>query len=187
MQKISKCKKLIGILVISWLLTCIPTVNAQASSTDAEQQFRELYIRLLETGDNSVQDISGLNLPYMTCYNIMEDVKKNEGFLAYQCYNQYNLISVDNMETRDDVPYLLQFHLSQTDTGFQARYQTVKNLVATVRGNIDSKMTDLDKVLYFHEYVISSIYYNNTNTENVHLGAPHSPKDMACVKLMHVP
>lgn len=170
MQPIHKSKKLIGMLVICMVLTCFPTVKPLASTISPEQQFRQLYLNLLETGDTSVQDISSLNLPYMTCYNIMEDVKKNEGFVAYQSYNQYNLIQVDAMETRDDVPYLLQFHMTHADTNFQQRYQTVQNLVSTVRGNIDSKMTDLDKLLYFHEYVVANIYYNNTNTDNVHLG-----------------
>ena len=170
MQRFYKCKKLIGILVISMILTCFPTVTAKASTTSPEQQFREFYLRLLETGDNSVQDISSLNLPYMTCYYIMNDIRENEGHFAYQCYNEYTFISIDKIETRDDGPYLLQFHMDQTDTGFTERYATVKNLVAEVQKNVDAKMTDLDKLLYFHEFVVANITYINTNAESNHLG-----------------
>lgn len=169
-HKNNKRRKYCIILVITLLLTCIPTTNSSAATTDSEQQFRTLYANLLENGDNSIQDISSLELPYMTCYNIMEDVKKTEGFLAYQCYKGYNLLTVDLMETKENVPYLSKFHLSQTDTEFKQRYETVQKIIADVQKNIDAKMTDLDKLLLFHEYVVANIYYNNTNTDSVHLG-----------------
>ena len=165
-------KKLLGVLVLSLLLTCIPTVESKADTTTPEQKFRELYLTILENGDSSVHDISDLNLPYMTCYDIMNDVKTNEGFLAYQCYNEYNLISVDSMPVIDNTPYLYKFHMGQTDTDFQERYTKVKNLIAELQSNLDDKMTDLDKLLYFHEYIVANIDYIKTGAASDHLGGP---------------
>lgn len=145
-------------------------IDSSASSDSPEQKFRKLYLHLLESGDNSVQDISDLELPYMTCYNIMEDVKRNEGFVPYQCYQEYNLIEVDKMEMRDDTPYLMQFHLSQNDSGFKQRYASVKQMIAEAQKNLDDKMTDLDKLLWFHEYVVEKIYYKDAGTTAEHLG-----------------
>ena len=170
MPHMRTCKKLIGILILSILLTCIPSVDTIASTTDPEQKFSELYDSLLENNDNSVQDISDLNLPYMTCRTIMDDVRNNEAFLAYQCYNDYNLISIDSIETRDGVPYLLKFHLSLTDTGFEERYTKIKNLITELQSNLDDKMTDLDKLLYFHEYVVANVYYQNLDAASVQFG-----------------
>lgn len=169
-RKAKGIKKVISLLVITSLLICFPTVSSAVSSTDAEQQFRELYLGLLETGDNSVQDISDLDLPYMTCYAIIEDVKKNEGFLPYQCYNEYNLLKVDVMETKDGTPYLSKFHLSLEDAGFEERYATVKQMVAEVQSNLDDKMTDLDKLVWCHEYVVEKLTYINTDKTEVHMG-----------------
>lgn len=160
----------IYLLALTVMITCILQGNAIASTTNSEQQFRELYLALLESGDTGVQDISALNLPYMTCYYIMEDVKRNEGFVAYQCYKDYNLITVDKMETKENTPYLSKFHLSQEDSGFQERYNTVRQLISDAQKNLDEKMTDLDKLLYFHEYVVDSIYYKDTSNGSDHLG-----------------
>ena len=148
-RKTKGIKKIISLLVISLLVTCFPTVSNAATATDAEQQFRELYLNLLETGDTSVQDISEWNLPYMTCYYIMEDVKQNEGFIPYQSYNEYNLISVDRMENKDNTPYLMQFHMNQEDTGFQERYATVQKIIAEMQSKLDDKMTDLINWSFF--------------------------------------
>ena len=169
-QRIRSLKKLLGMLVLIMLFTCIPTAEGMAATTTAEQQFRELYVHILENGDNSVHDISALNLPYMTCYNIMQDVKYNEGFLVYQCYSDYNLMRADQMSMIDDTPYLFKFHMSLNDTGFKARYAKAKQLIYDVRSELDDKMTDMDKLLYFHEYIVENIYYYNNDAANVHFG-----------------
>ncbi len=169
-QKTGKHKLLAGLLAIALIITCLPTMNCTAETTSSEQQFQELYLRLLETGDTSVQDISTLNLPYMTCYNIMNDVKNNAGYLPYQCYTEHHLLQADSMETVENTPYLRAFHLTETDEGFLQRYKTVQNIVSEIQKNIDASMSDLDKLLYFHEYVVENIYYYNTNETSVHFG-----------------
>lgn len=169
-MKIKQIKKWCILLAITLVITCIPPNINIASTTTSEEKFRELYLNLLENGDTSMQDISDLNLPYMTCYHIMEDVKRNEGFIAYQSYKDYNLIEIVKIETKESTPYLSQFHLSQDDSGFQQRYATVKQIIADVQKGLDSKMTDLDKVLYFHEYVVEQIYYKDTEAVAEHLG-----------------
>ena len=172
MRKTKGIKKVISLLVISLLITCFPTVSSVASTSEAEQQFRELYLSLLETGDNSVQDISDLNLPYMTCYHIIQDVKRNEGFVPYHCYNDDYLIQADAMETKDDTPYLYKFHLELDNSGFEECYAIVKQMIAEVQSNLDDKMTDLDKLVWFHEYVVEKLEYNNTGGSEVHMGGP---------------
>ena len=167
MRKIKQ--RIIVLCMVSMVITCFTTIS-NAASTSSEQKFRELYLHLLESGDNSVQDISDLELPYMICYNIMEEVKWNEGFVPYQCYKEYNLIKVDKMETKEDIPYLMQFHLSQDDSEFEQRYAKVKQMIAKVQENLDEKMTDLDKLLWFHEYVVEQIYYKDTDATAEHLG-----------------
>ena len=60
-KKVNKQKtanKIVGLLVISLILTCFPTVKGMAAEISPEQQFRQLYLNLLESGDNSQQDIS---------------------------------------------------------------------------------------------------------------------------------
>lgn len=160
----------IGLLAVITMLLGEYTVSYAATETEAEQQFRSLYLNLLETGDNSVQDITDLHLPYMTCRKIIEDVKKNEGFLPYQCYEENNLIEIDSIKIIEDTPYLYKFHLSVNDTGFRERYAAVKQMVAEQQSNLDEKMTDLDKLLWFHEYVVDKLCYMNTEKTAEHLG-----------------
>ena len=163
-------KKLISLLIISLLITGSPAINIKASNASSEQKFRQLYLNLLESGDNSQQDISDLGLPYMTCYSIMNDVKKNEGFMAYHSYNVRNFLAGVEISGSGEDTCLMKFQLSHTDEGFQERYAKVKEMVAQVQANLDEKMTDLDKVLWFHEYVVENIRYENTGLVENHLG-----------------
>lgn len=89
-----------------------------------EEQFHDLYLRLLETGDNSVQDISALNLPYETCRVIADDIKRNEGFIPFQCYNEYNFMEWDEApyDRATGITYFYKFHMGHEDIGFVERY-----------------------------------------------------------------
>lgn len=165
-------KKVISLLMVITMLVGEHTISNAATETEAEAQFRSLYLKLLETGDNSVQDITDLNLPYMTCRKIVEDVKKNEGFLPYHCYNEKNWLELDSVPTIEDTPYLYKFHLSVNDTGFEECYAAVKQMIAEEQTKLDEKMTDLDKLLWFHEYVVDKLYYLNTNKTAEHMGGP---------------
>ena len=157
---------------VSFVLICMATMVGKASGENSQQAFWELYLKLIETGDNSVQDVSDLNLPYMTCYEIAKDIDEKEGFIAQQCYNEYNFMSLDKVENISGVPYLFKFHMSHTDEGFQERYRKVKDMVAEVQANLDKEMSELDKVLWIHEYVVENIYYLDTNSAENHLGGP---------------
>lgn len=163
-------KTIVCFLYVCFSLVCMPTVVGKASDINPEQGFRELYLKLLETGDNSVQDISEWELPYMTCYDIANDVKNNEGFIAYHCYNQYNLMTVDEMDYISGTHYLRKFHMSTEDEEFLERYKKIKTLITEVQSNFDEKMTDLDKVLWIHEFVVNNLYYLDLEEIENHLG-----------------
>lgn len=172
-KKISKLvgkQILAGLLVVGMLISSFPVVSEAETATSPEEQFRQLYLRLLETGNHSQQDITDLNLLYTTCYDIMQDVKKNEGFLPYHCYAVRNLLQPDKIEYIEPANYLRTFHLGEEDSGFKERYEAVKKIVAEVQQNLDNKMTDLDKLLWIHEYVVENLYYQNTGAIGEHLG-----------------
>ena len=72
-KKISKLvgkQILAGLLVVGMLISSFPVVSEAETATSPEEQFRQLYLRLLETGNHSQQDITDLNLLYTTCYDI---------------------------------------------------------------------------------------------------------------------
>ena len=154
------------------VVTGVPGICYASEEKSPEQKFRELYYHLLETGDNSVQDISDLNLPYMTCYRIMYDVRRKEGYVPFQSYKEYNFIAIDELDNRgtSNMSYLMKFHLKLEDEGFQERYRKVKEIIAKEREQLDEKMTDLDKLLWFHEYVVENLYYKNTGNMSEALG-----------------
>ena len=156
------------------VVTGVPGVCYASEEQSPEQKFRELYLRILETNDTSIYDISDLNLPYMTCYEIMNDVRRNEGVLPFQCYKEYNFIEFEpeDIEYRGSKkePYLMKFHLELKDEGFQERYKKVQEIIAKEREQLDEKMTDLDKLLWFHEYVVEHLYYKDTGNTADHLG-----------------
>lgn len=165
-----------GILSLCIVLTCFSSVSNATTTLAPEEQFRQLCLRLYETGDHSVQDITDLNLPYMTCFDIINEVRANEGFLAYQCYENYQLMEIDEMEylgTKVDQVFLRKFHLGETeDTNFAKRYAYIHEVIAEMKSTFDDKMTDLDKLVWIHEYIDEKIYYKDANTLKEHLAVP---------------
>ena len=165
-----------GILLLCMVLTCFSSVSNATTTLTPEEQFRQLYLRLLETGDRSKQDITELNLPYNTCYAIMQDVMENEGFLASQCYasnEKYCRIQRDKSTTIDSVLYLQKFHLGQSeDPNFPKRYATINKVVADMKNSFDNKMTDLDKLLWINEYIVENVYYKNTGSSTDYYAVP---------------
>lgn len=159
------------VITASLLLCAVPQMSVRAE-TNEEQQFRQLYMRLIENGDNSQQDISELNLYYSTCKNIADDVKNNEGYIPYQCYDSYNLFQVTGMSGSGGEAVLKQFYMSQTDSGFFERYAAVKKIIREVQENFDDKMTDLDKLIWIHEYIVANTVYQNTGETADHMGGP---------------
>ena len=137
-----------------------------------EEQFHDLYLRLLETGDNSVQDISALNLPYETCRVIADDIKRNEGFIPFQCYNEYNFMEWDEApyDRTTGITYFYKFHMGHQDSGFVERYAKVKGMIADVQSHFDDKMTDLDKLLWINEYIVEYTTYSDTDNVEEQLG-----------------
>ena len=162
-----------AVLLLCMILTCFSSVSNATTPLTPEEQFRQLYLRLLETGDHSQQDITDLNLPYMTCYDIMQDVKENEGYLACQCYENYCILQLDQYVTIDKVTYLQKFHLGETeDTGFLERYTKIKEIIANMKNSFDDKMSDLDKLLWINEYIVENVTYKNTNSSSDYLAVP---------------
>ncbi len=165
-------KIIAALLACGMITTCFSVKSEAEIKQSPEQQFRQLYLKLLENGESSRQDISDLNLSYTTCYAIAQEVKENEGFTAYQSYAGYNLLEPDEISYDGGQQLLLKFHMSQSDEEFLQRYTKVKKIIAEVQNQFDDKMTNLDKVLLIHEYVVEHIYYNNTNEASDHLGGP---------------
>ena len=125
---------------------------------EAKAEFRKILIDMIETGDSSKRDISHLKLTYNDYYPIYQDVIENECRIAYSCY--YNAVP---QTEKDADGYVLKFWFYYVDPDFQIQYAAVKNQIAYVHSQLDPDMTDLDKVLWIHDYLISITTYKDSD------------------------
>ena len=125
---------------------------------EAKAEFRKILIDMIETGDSSKRDISHLKLTYNDYYPIYQDVIENECRIAYSCY--YNAVP---QTEKDADGYVLKFWFYYVDPDFQTQYAAIKEQIAYVHSQLDPDMTDLDKVLWIHDYLISITTYKDSD------------------------
>lgn len=116
---------------------------------------REIIKNLLETGDLSKHDISEFKLTYSQCNAIWEDLIKNECWIA----NGTHFGCFLNVSRNADGT-IKEVWLDHANENFAEDYAKVLDILAELKSEMKG-MSDLDKVVYAHEYIVSNTRYYN--------------------------
>lgn len=164
MKKQIILKKILFILVMTFLVAGVtPAREVCATSTvdkeAAKAELRKIVVEMYENGDASKRDISHLKLTFSEYNSVVTDVLENECWLAYQCY--YNGIPQSEQYEEDGVKYMKTFWIFNVSPDFKAHYASVKNHIKYVQEQIaqNPKMTDMDKLVWIHDYIDRINYY----------------------------
>lgn len=159
-SKIGKFCKRIGVAVIAGaMLVCnfqnIPVqAAAQIATEEDKEAFRQEIIEMLNTGDSTVHNVRNYNLTFSDYNAIFWDVTENECKISYSCY-----INQRPQTTKDAEGYIETFWLGNSDSGFPERYERMLASIAEVQSGLDDGMSDVEKTLYIHDWLVNHTYY----------------------------
>lgn len=132
---------------------------AFAAANDSKKAFREELIQMFKTGDMSTHDVADYGFSYSEISAIYNSVTENECLVEYYCG-----ASIVQSTTRSESGVIQTFKLQNMDSGFLPRLEKMKKTIAAALAGLNDKMSELEKALYLHDYLLSiATYYNGNN------------------------
>lgn len=163
---VTKTKKNISILLITCMVLNIAgnfvpvkTLHAATVTTSAEgvEGFKSLLATLFKTGDNKIYDVSKYRITFNEMVNAYFSTAKQEA-VAY--YTYYGLRYTYTLNSNG---YVSTFRLNNYDSTFKTRYAKMQKEVDLVLSGMDTNMTDLEKVVYIHDYLAYHAQYDKSD------------------------
>lgn len=142
------------------------TLHVEAATQTQLTEFREELKTMFLTGDSSVHDVEKYDMTYSEGYSVWKDL------VASDCKFAYNAGLLYTNTTKNSSEKLKTYQVMGMDEGYLERYANVCAAVEKVKTGIDEDMTDLDKVLYIHEYLIDNVYYKSVDEVSHTAGGP---------------
>lgn len=143
----------------------LPTLNSSSPSTGKELFYSKLKNALV-TGNSSVIDVTGCKVTDIEFYQTHWPKLKEECYLEYQSGKGiYPTITCKD-------GYIVSFQYKSMDADFANRLNRVRTSVNEYLTMIDSKMSDLDKILLAHEYVVNRTEYKSVSDISYTAGGP---------------
>ena len=139
------------------------TVSDSASGSEAVYQMLK---QMILNADASEKDITKYKVTYSEFYNMICPQLAEDLFLEF--YSYYHLCPVGDISGK----YMVTCRLENVDSDAKARLARVRESVDTFLASVDSRMSDLEKVLLAHEYVVTHTQYKNDNTMSHKAGGP---------------
>lgn len=115
--------------------------------------FRNELKQMIVSADSTVHKISQYKLSYRQVYYIWTDLIQGECLINYQAYAGVQL------KTTQLNGYVQTIYIYNIDNDYFNRLNSMKNTIAIIIAGIDNQMTDLEKVLYVHDYIIDTTIY----------------------------
>lgn len=134
--------------------------EAEEETTEAveEDSVRNLMKRMILTGDTNSYDISKYKMSYQEVNSIFLDLSANECRVAKGNYFNLGLKTV----VENKICTMLGFR--GMDDQVADRMEKTTQSIETVKNSISTGMTDLEKVLIAHDYVVgNTVYAHKTN------------------------
>lgn len=138
----------------------VPSTPAQNTSIDF---LKSEMKRIVMTGSTEKIDIYRYNLKYAEMHKIWEQTVETDFDLkvAASCY-----AVMDFDADKDAKGIVKNIFLAYPEDGFQKRYQNALANMQKMHHFIEQnrEMTDLDKIIYIHDYIVLHNFYRATNT-----------------------
>lgn len=141
------------------------TASDNVSVSTGAQSVYDVLKQALLTNDSGVKDISKYNISTDDFYVQWNKIKE-DCYLEYHTYgNVYPLPTVQNGVVK-------KFNYENMDSGYAQRLEKVKKVVSDVCASVDGRMTDMEKVLFVHEYVVDHTSYLRYDQSATMAGGP---------------
>lgn len=131
-----------------------PSIDKQPVDDDVYSVLKNM----LYTGDTSVRDISGFKLTINQVYEAYYKLVYGEGSLYYAATNGQTYLSNFNVKNG----YCTTAQLVGMDANFLSRYSQLVSKINAVKVKMTPEMSDLEKVLIAHDYLVETVIYDAT-------------------------
>ena len=131
------------------------TTEVQKSN---EELLREEMYQMLITGDTSEHDISKYHFTYIQMDKIWEKMAAEEGYIAKHATGMAYL----NV-TRNSDNTIKTIYFENMDSDFVNRYNRMLTAINEIKAaTSDPTMTDLDRIMYVHDYLVERATFKET-------------------------
>lgn len=128
------------------------------NSTNSITEFKAELKKMILTGDMTTHNIAKYGLTYRQVDSTWNELAANECYLALKCYGGEFLST-----TKDSNGIVQTMYIYNSDKDFVNRYNRTCAALKSFLAVVDNKMTNLDKIVYAHEYVVKNTTYRNSN------------------------
>lgn len=130
-------------------------ISDDNSSIIPTNLFEEIK-QMLETGEMNTRDVSKYHVKWQEYFKIYNNLIENDCYVAFMTY-----YSMHPTTTRDSIEILQTITLSGADKEFTERYKRMKKIIKHVLSRVTQDMTDIEKALVAHDYIVEHTVYDN--------------------------
>lgn len=134
-----------------------PEPEPKQATTPHDELYNEMK-QMLMTGDRSVHDISKYGMDIYEVRAIEKELRQGE---CYYYFANSCVMFLSNFGLKNNICSSMQFE--GMDADFLNRYNRMMSALNEIKSMTTSQMTDLDKVILAHEYIIQHAYYEKTS------------------------
>ncbi len=131
-----------------------PAPEADPGDYSTYETLTDLYVAMLEKGETEPVDISRFKAKNEENSKAWNEAINGKGRIAYECReNSFYTQPEWNEE------YITTTMIAGMDSGFAGRYEAVNQAIDEALSLLQEGMTDLDKALILHDYVVDKAKY----------------------------
>ena len=134
-----------------------PKPEPKPATTPHDELYNEMK-QMLMTGDRSQHDISKYGFDIYEVRAIADELKQGEG---YYYFANSNTMFLSDFSLKNNICYTMRFE--GMDEDFVNRYNRMMKALDEIKSMTTSQMSDLDKVILVHDYIVSHTYYEKTS------------------------
>lgn len=133
------------------------TTEEETVTKSNEELLREEMYQMLVTGDMTAHDISKYQFTYIQMDKIWSAMVADEGYIAKHTTGCAYITTTRNANNT-----IKTIKIANMDSDFVNRYNRVLASLDEIKSNITSDMTDLDIIMYVHDYIVEKVTYKET-------------------------
>lgn len=134
-----------------------PQPEPKPATTPHDELYNEMK-QMLMTGDRSRHDISKYGFDIYEVRAIADELKQGE---CYYYFTNSNTMFLSDFSLKNNICYTMRFE--GMDEDFINRYNRMMKTLNEIKSMTTSQMSDLDKVILVHDYIVSHTYYEKTS------------------------
>ena len=157
------CARCFLLLSIFWIAISANSIKAEAATSAQEEAIADELTQMLQNMDTSTHYIYSYRVTTAELNEIYTNLTKTDTNLLIESYD-YNLYL--SAKTLGRYVYSVQFYNMNEDA--LTIYPKLVNTYNEIMSGVEESMSDLDKIIYFHDAIVEQVTYRKDGTNHVY-------------------